>query len=98
MDDLVDMISHMLAQHGIASILLPTYETTRMIELCKSKMLYPDKQLIICDSEIKDPKGIVTILSKKPKKLKISRLIIKKSDGFYTDQFKSLLKEYYLHL
>ncbi len=98
MNDLVDAISNLLSNDGKVSILLPPYETTGMIELCKSKLLYPDKQLIICDSEKKDPKCIVTILSKKPKKIKISRLIIKRSDGFYTDQFKSLLKEFYLYL
>lgn len=98
MKALVGIIAHSLSETGIASILLPPFETIKLIRLCKSQYLYPIKQLIIANVEAKNPKGIVTLLSRKLEKLKTDKLIIKRYDGTYTDQFKSLLKGYYLYV
>lgn len=97
-EDLIDVSSRLISDFGKISILLPPAETTKLAELCRRKSLFFSDQLVISDSEKKEPNAIITILSKKPSNMISKNLIIKTESGSYSSRFISLLEPYYLHL
>ena len=97
-EELIDASSRLISDSGKISILLPPIETTRLTEYCKRNSLFFSNQLVISDSEKKEPKAIVTILSKIPSNPIIRKFIIKNDNGTYSSEFISLLDAYYLYL
>ena len=95
---LIDISTRLINEPGKISILLPPNETIKLVEFCKRKPLFLSDQLVISDSPKKEPKAIVTILSNKPSKSIIKKLIIKNENGLYSPEFNSLLEAYYLNL
>ena len=97
-EELIDISNRLLYEPGKISILFPPAETIKLTKLCKLNSLFLSNQLVISDSEKKEAKAIVTILSKKPTNPIIKKLIIKNENGMYSSQFNSLLEAYYLNL
>lgn len=97
-NELIDICTRLIQESGKISILLPPIETKKITEHCEGKSLYLTHQLVISDSEKKEPRAIVTILSKKQSATIVDKLIIKKDNGAYTSEFISLLEAYYLTL
>ena len=97
-EELVDISDRLLNDSGNISILLPLAESAQLHKLCEQISLFVASQLLISDSKGKEPKAIVTILSKKSLKTIAKRLIIKNDEGQYSQDFISLLDSYYLYL
>ena len=97
-EELVDISDRLLNDSGNVSILLPLVESAQLHNLCEQSSLFVASQLLISDSKGKEPKAIVTILSKKSLKTIAKRLIIKNDEGQYSQDFISLLDSYYLYL
>jgi len=97
-EQLISICANLISSTGEISILLPPAETERLVELGKQHSLYISNQLVIHDSEKKQTKAIVTILSKKLSNPMIQKLFIKKENGEYTANFIQLLRDYYLKL
>jgi len=96
--DLVNCCDELLSNTGKVSILLPLIETSRLLELCASRSLYPSAQLIISDTKYKKPNAIVTILSRVQGKSYLQKLAIKTENNVYSKDFTSLLNAYYLYM
>lgn len=97
-EELVEISDRLLNDSGNISILLPPAESAQLHKLCEQSSLFVASQLLISDSKGKEPKAIVTILSKKSLKTIAKRLIIKNDEGQYSQDFISLLDSYYLYL
>ena len=98
LDSLLNTCSQLLSSNGIISILLPPFETGLLKQSCSDHSLHISEQLHIMDTGNKPTKAIISILTGRPQ-IKITKMLIIKSDiGHYTADFKSLLKDYYLHL
>ena len=97
-EELVEISDRLLNDSGNISILLPPVESAQLHKLCEQSSLFVASQLLISDSKGKEPKAIVTILSKKSLKTIAKRLIIKNDEGQYSQDFISLLDSYYLYL
>ena len=95
---LIKSCIHLLQEDGKISIMLPPVETKQLAQICTKYSLFISNQLVISDSANKAPKAVVTILSKKSCKRVSKNLIIKSENGDYSDDFKELLKDYYLSL
>lgn len=96
--DLIGIAARALTRYGKISILLPPLETAKLAAICEEKSLFQSARLAISNTEKKEPKAIVTILTKEPSKFKTAKLIVKNSNGVYSSDFQSLLKAYYLNL
>ncbi len=96
--ELLKVIEYLHSDSGKISILLPPTETDLLYHLAIDKGLFPNQQLAIYDTREKNPKAIVTILSRKSTKVAKQKLIIKNETGAYTTDFISLLKDYYLYM
>lgn len=97
-EELIDSAFLLLHESGRLSILLPPAETKTLADLCAHKSLFLSHQLVISDSEKKEPRAIITILSKKTSIFHLDKMIIKSENGDYTQDFISLLEAYYLSL
>lgn len=97
-NELIDICTRLIHKSGKISILLPPIETNKLAQHCAGNSLFANHQLVISDSEQKEPRAIVSILSKKQSTAIIDKLVIKKENGAYTSEFISLLEPYYLTL
>lgn len=96
--ELITLSTTLLTPQGKLSILLPPVETKKMVEIGRDNSLFISDQLVISDTSHKPPIAIVTILSRKQSIPRSKTLIIKSAEGEYTQDFISLLKDYYLYL
>jgi tRNA1Val (adenine37-N6)-methyltransferase len=97
-EELIDIIARLISQTGKISILLPPAETNKLAKLCVSKSLFISHQLVISYSPKKQPKAIVTILSRKHSTVEKENIFIKNDGGAFTSEIISLLEAYYLSL
>lgn len=97
-NELIDICTRLIHESGKISILLPPIETNKLVQHCACNSLFTNHQLVISDSEQKEPRAIVSILSKKKSTAIVDKLVIKNENGSYTSEFISLLEAYYLTL
>ncbi len=95
---LINIINKLLAPEGIVSVLLPIEETKILIEISSKHSLYPFKQLIIKDNPEMGPKAAVTLLSKMEQDIKTLILHIKNEQNEWSQEYKRLLRPYYLNI
>jgi len=97
-ETLVKLCASLLGDHGKISILLPPSETEILENISEKNSLYISHQLAIRDSTDKPTKAIVSILTKEQQIPEIQKLLIKGSNGQYSQDFIDLLQDYYLNL
>lgn len=95
---IIELSARLLSATGKISILLPPFETEALKRTSAQFLLSITDQLHIFDSEQKPEKATVSILSKKRTNLRSTKLIIKKNESEYSEEFIALLKDYYLNL
>ena len=106
-EDLAKSVSQLLHQNGTFEILLPAYEMSLFEQIAHKYNLQITKKLTIFNTEkhkennkifrkICTLKFNVNVLDKNI--ILEGNLVIKSEENHYTDSFKGLLKEFYLHL
>ena len=98
LQDLLMVVSDLLTDHGRCSILLPARESDILLEHAEELSLFSIDKLLIQNTAEKASFATVTILSKNRKSYLPQKLVIRGGRGDYTEEFKSLLKPYYLNL
>ncbi|GAB2610190.1 methyltransferase [Emticicia sediminis] len=97
-DDLIDSVLRLLSVDGKFVVLLPPFEIEKLIKIAQKKGLYLSKKMSIRHDESKPIfRVIATFLTQKTHNLEEKTLIIHKEDGkTYSNEFRDLLKDYYL--
>jgi len=97
-DELIDSVLRLLSIEGKFVVLLPPFEIEKLIRIAQKKGLYLSKKMLIRHDESKPIfRVIATFLTHKIHDLEEKTLIIHKEDGkTYSDEFRALLKDYYL--
>ena len=97
-DDLIDSVFRLLSINGKFVVLLPPFEIEKLIKIAQKKGLYLSKKMSIRHDESKPIfRVIATFLTQKIHNLEEKTLIIHKEDGkTYSNEFRDLLKDYYL--
>lgn len=98
LDELIDSVLRLLSINGKFVVLLPPFEVEKLIRIAQKKGLYLSKKMLIRHDESKPIfRVIATFLTQKVHNLEEKTLIIHKEDGkTYSDEFRALLKDYYL--
>ena len=94
--DLALSVARLLADTGRFVVLLPPFETQRLTDFLASLGLYPTRQLHLFSRQGKPVFRKITTFERKKAESFIETLYIHDSDGKYSDDFRTLLKEYYL--
>ncbi len=97
-DDLIDSVLRLLSIDGKFVVLLPPFEIEKLIRIAQKKGLYLSKKMSIRHDESKPVfRVIATFLTKKIYDLEEKSLTIHNEDGkTYSNEFRDLLKDYYL--
>jgi len=97
-DDLIDSVVRLLSIDGKFTVLLPPFEIQKLIKIAQKKGLYLSKKMSIRHDETKPVfRVIATFLTQKIVDLEEEILIIHNEDGrTYSNEFRDLLKDYYL--
>ncbi len=98
LSELLGVVINYLKPSGRFVVLLPSYEAEIMREEAMDLGLYSSAVLKIRDTQKGKTIREVTEYRKELSFPSLSELVIKGEDGDYTQNFKSLLKDYYLHL
>ncbi len=96
-DQLVLHINRLLADEGTAFVLYPEYESESFLTVAQKTGLYLSSILKIYNQPNKHVFRCILTLNKKSSSVSNDQLIIREGSD-YTNDFKALLKEYYLHL
>jgi len=96
--ELAEIASGLLSENGLLYILLPAYESELLNEEALKNSLYPTNKLWIYNTETKPVFRVITAYSATNAPCLEDTLIIKDSSGNYSEDFKELLNDYYLHL
>jgi tRNA1Val (adenine37-N6)-methyltransferase len=97
--DLITIISKCLEDHGSFGLLLPYHRVDYMLACCAAFQFWPIEQLNIRQtSRHQFFRSIIRFSDTKPASINYSELIILDDAGKYTEDFVSLLKDYYLWL
>jgi tRNA1Val (adenine37-N6)-methyltransferase len=99
MEALLASIKKLLSDSGRFVILIPFYRTEALIKAAAAEHYFPEKMLTISATAAHPPsRTIVLFSSNQLAEPDVEKLVIKNETGEYTDQFKLILKDYYLHL
>ena len=96
LEELAKYLGILLEAEGLAFILLPPYQMQEFVLFCKPEGLFPQKILEICHSEKHQLFRNVIAFGFSQENVQIERLYIKNNDETYTEQFQTLLKDFYL--
>ena len=96
LQELALCIGTLLASEGIAFVLLPPYQMQQFLAFCKIKNLFPSKILEIYHSPQHKLFRYIAVVSFAETKPQTEKLYIKNTDESYTEQFRELLKDFYL--
>ncbi|MEI7586966.1 methyltransferase [Runella sp.] len=96
LSDLALSVARLLADTGRFVVLLPPFETQRLIDFLTPLELHPTRQLHIFSRQGKPVFRKITTFERKKKEYFTETLYIHDNDGKYSDDFRTLLKEYYL--
>lgn len=97
--ELVGVIDSNLEKHGGFGILLPYHRWEYFDRLATDSQLHLREKLFVKQSPKHDFFRVILHYSRnKENFVPLTELTIQKNDGLYTDEFKELLKDYYLYL
>lgn len=99
MDSLIEKSKKLLTNQGTLWVMYPKYEMKQFTLLASEAGFFVCQQTTIYNQADGFVFRVVAEFSKEQPNKSISHeLIIKEEDGSYTEEFTSLLKDYYLHL
>lgn len=96
-NDLAYGVAKLLKPNGTFVYLLPVYESGKLVEVLQKVKLYPQHVFQIYEKPGKPAIRQVVVCSDLQIDVGFSEIFIRNSEGDYTGQFKTLLKDYYLN-
>ena len=94
--ELISGIARLLADNGVASIILPLFNFDLFRSLASEKKLFITRLTEVIAVEGKPPYLVLIKLSRQELNYSKNTLIIQNESGSFTDEYKSLTKDFYL--
>ncbi|WP_428660981.1 tRNA1(Val) (adenine(37)-N6)-methyltransferase [Runella sp.] len=94
--ELVVSVKRLLSTEGRFVVLLPPYETQLLTEIAAESGFWPTRQLQVFQRSDKPLFRMITTFERKHAEPIPETLYIHRLDGAYSDDFRALLREYYL--
>ncbi len=99
LEELISTIKTLLIYSGKFAVLIPCYRMAELLFVAASQHYYPEKKLLIHSSSSHPPFRTIILFSNDISATsEEEKLFIRDDNGNYTDEFKQLLGDYYLHL
>lgn len=97
-DELLKGVSNLLNSRGKFSVIIPTTAVNDFIDTSLIYGLYPKVILTVYPKLDKPSKRTILILTDHKGDTSTTSLVVHRSDGSYSDDFREIMKDYYLHL
>lgn len=98
LEELLTAVQKQLTASGHFAVLLPFHRTHAFEALAQKAKFYLHQKALVQQTPAHVPFRSMLLFGREQKTLKKTSIIIKDSDGKYTDAFIALLKPYYLYL
>ena len=98
LQQLIDAIDLNLSPSGYFFVLLPFKRVTEFEEMSRQKNFFLHRKLLIRNSPLHPWYRAILFFARLEDKLMVEELVIRDKGNNYSDDFISLLKNYYLHL
>ncbi len=95
--NLAKVIKHHLSDNGVAAILLPNSSVQKFEYVLRKQQLFSNEKQSVAHSPSHQAFRCMLLISKKETEIFQHSLNIKNSDNEYSQEFKFILKDYYLH-
>jgi tRNA1Val (adenine37-N6)-methyltransferase len=95
--DLIASVDKLLSYHGKFVILFPSAREQELNDICSLNSLFLKKIIHIKHSELHSSKLIIAIFSRLKTVVEVQEFILKNNNS-YSNEFKILMKEFYLNL
>jgi tRNA1Val (adenine37-N6)-methyltransferase len=96
--DLVKSVKELLSDKGLFYVLLPEYQSSLFELLALKNFLFPVKKLTVRNTGKGPVFRVITAFAQNKYEFDSEEMVIKESNGDYSGDFKTLLKDYYLYL
>jgi tRNA1Val (adenine37-N6)-methyltransferase len=97
-DDIFLFSQKYLSPHGILNLIYPYNKKDELIETAQKHQLFPNKLLIVKGNRKTNPKRILISFSQKQKAFQINKLTIEESRHVYTEEYKKIVRDFYLKM
>ena len=97
LEELIQAIKINLSPNGKFAILLPYHRTESFIQLAAENSFYVEEKVMVKQTDKHDYFRSMLLFGKEIVSIKLQEIIIKQNDT-YSNEFKNLLSDYYLHL
>lgn len=97
-DALLKGVSNLLNSRGKFSVIIPTTAVSDFIDTSLIYGLYPKVILTVYPKLDKPSKRTILILTDHKGDASTKSLVVHRPDGSYSDDFREIMKDYYLHL
>ena len=97
LEELIQAIKINLSPNGKFAILLPYHRTESFIQLAAKHFFYVEEKVMVKQTDKHDYFRSMLLFGKEIVSIKLQEIIIKQNDT-YSNEFKNLLSDYYLHL
>lgn len=95
--ELIDGLNKLLSPNGTSFVMYPEWEMKLFLEQCQNSSLFPHKMWILKENQEKKAlRWIAKIARKQANELITTQILIRDKDNSYTNEFRDLLKDYYL--
>ncbi|MGC4104623.1 tRNA1(Val) (adenine(37)-N6)-methyltransferase [Ferruginibacter sp.] len=98
LQELLHNIERTLTTEGSFAVLLPHHRTNYFITAAHTLNFYPSKLLLVKQTPRHDYFRSITIFNRQQTVLETKEMIIKNEGANYSEEFITLLKDYYLYL
>ena len=98
LDELIQAAISYLSLTGNIAVLLPFERASYFEQVANTFGLYTSHKMLLRQTPLHNYFRSFMILNREKKVISEEEMIIKDNEGKYTDQFRELLKDYYLHL
>ncbi|AFL81081.1 putative O-methyltransferase [Aequorivita sublithincola DSM 14238] len=97
-DELIESVSLLLSDEGIFSVIIPRKEEESFIKMASEVNLFPNRICRVRGNETSEEKRSMLEFSFEKNLIKIENLTIEISRHDYTDDYKNLVREFYLKM
>lgn len=97
-DELIESTSHLLSDDGIFAVIIPRKEEENFIKIASEVNLFPNRICRVRGNETSEEKRSMLEFSFEKISVKIENLIIETSRHDYTEDYKNLVKDFYLKM
>jgi tRNA1Val (adenine37-N6)-methyltransferase len=96
-EELILSVDYCLSSTGLFSVIIPAASKDTLLQLCKKQGLFCVKILQIQPTENKSVNRVIMLFSKEEKELIIENITLRNASMEYTQAYKILTREFYLH-